>query len=278
MSAPVVLGEVIYPDSDGKSMSDNTLQFDWIAILKWGAEAYFRDDPDVFVAGDHLIYPEEGHPEIRIAPDVYVAFGRPKGYRGSYRVFQESGLFPQVIFEVWSPNNTLAEMEEKRKFYEKYGAEEYYLVFPETPADAQGWRRVGDRLDQIPEMNGFVSPRLGFRFVLEGGDLTVYGPDNRSLLRPDEVAAELTTERERGDRENQRAEQEKQRAEQEKQRAENEKQRAENEKQRAEQQKHLAEQATQRAEQATQRAEQEKQRAEKLAAKLRELGVDPDAS
>ena len=59
------------------------------------------------------------------------------------------------------------------------------------------------------------------------------------------------------------AEQEKQRAEQEKQRAEQEKQRAEQEKQRAEQEK--------------QRAEQEKQRAEKLAAKLRDLGVDPNS-
>jgi Uma2 family endonuclease len=38
-----------------------------------------------------------------------------------------------------------------------------------------------------------------------------------------------------------------------------------------------AEQEKQRAEQEKQRAEQEKQRAERLAAKLRELGVDPDA-
>ncbi|MBC5797813.1 Uma2 family endonuclease [Sphaerospermopsis sp. LEGE 00249] len=58
------------------------------------------------------------------------------------------------------------------------------------------------------------------------------------------------------------AEQERQRAEQEKQRAEQEKQRAEQEKQRAEQEK--------------QRAEQEKQRADKLAAKLRQLGIELD--
>ncbi|MGB5898049.1 MAG: hypothetical protein WBG66_07605 [Geitlerinemataceae cyanobacterium] len=37
-----------------------------------------------------------------------------------------------------------------------------------------------------------------------------------------------------------------------------------------------AQQERQRAEQECQRAEQEKQRAEVLAAKLRELGVDPD--
>jgi uncharacterized membrane protein len=39
-----------------------------------------------------------------------------------------------------------------------------------------------------------------------------------------------------------------------------------------------AEQEHQRAEQEHQRAEQEHQRAERLAAKLRELGIDPDLS
>jgi uncharacterized membrane protein len=44
----------------------------------------------------------------------------------------------------------------------------------------------------------------------------------------------------------------------------------------AEQERQRAEQEHQRAEQERQRAEQERQRAETLAAKLRELGVDPD--
>jgi hypothetical protein len=35
---------VHYPDSDGEPMSDNTIQFDWISILKWNAEVYFRND------------------------------------------------------------------------------------------------------------------------------------------------------------------------------------------------------------------------------------------
>src|SRR3954467_1206344 len=38
-----------------------------------------------FVAGDLLSYPVEGDPLIRSAPDVLVVFGRPKGYRGSYK-------------------------------------------------------------------------------------------------------------------------------------------------------------------------------------------------
>jgi Uma2 family endonuclease len=59
--------------------------------------------------------------------------------------------------------------------------------------------------------------------------------------------------------------------------AEQERQRAEQERQRAEQERQRAEQERQRAEQERQRAEQERQRAHILAAKLRELGVDPEA-
>ncbi len=52
--------------------------------------------------------------------------------------------------------------------------------------------------------------------------------------------------------------------------------RAEREKQRAEQETQRAEQEMQRAEQEMQRADQETQRAERMAAKLRELGINPD--
>ncbi|MCS6814310.1 MAG: Uma2 family endonuclease [Cyanobacteria bacterium] len=58
--------------------------------------------------------------------------------------------------------------------------------------------------------------------------------------------------------------------------AEQERQRAEQERQRAEQERQRAEQERQRAEQERQRAEQERQRADILAAKLQELGIDPN--
>ncbi len=84
--APATEPEIVYPDSDGMPMADNTLQFQWIVTIKENLESLFRDRTDVFVAGDNLIYPVKGDNTIRLAPDVYVAFGRPKGHRGSYRV------------------------------------------------------------------------------------------------------------------------------------------------------------------------------------------------
>jgi Uma2 family endonuclease len=188
---------VHYPDSDGEPMADNSVQYRWIATLKWSAEAQYAADMTVFVAGDHLIYPVEGDAKTRQAPDVYVAFGRPKRDRGSYKVFEEDGVFPQVVIEVWSPNNRYDQMRKKFDFYERYGAEEYYIVYPDFPSFAEGWRRDGDRLIEIADLTGWVSPRLGWRFQLDTGELAVFGPDGRKLRDPATIARELDAERDR---------------------------------------------------------------------------------
>src|SRR6266542_1827009 len=119
-----VTKQVVYPDSDGKPMADNTKQLRWIRTILDVLDAVFHDRPDVFVAGNNLIYPKQGDPKVRQAPDAYVAFGRPKGDRGSYKVWEEGGIFPQVVFEVLSPGNRPGEMARKLLFYERYGAEE----------------------------------------------------------------------------------------------------------------------------------------------------------
>src|SRR5271170_3739299 len=118
---------VVYPDNDGNPIAENTLQFEWIVTIKGGIDTVYRDDPDVFVAGDLLWYPVEGDPKTRAAPDTMVAFGRPKGYRGSYKQWEEGGIAPQVVFEVLSPGNRPDEMLAKFRFYERFGVEEYYI-------------------------------------------------------------------------------------------------------------------------------------------------------
>jgi Uma2 family endonuclease len=122
---------VICPDNDGRPMSDNTLQFSWIVKVKENLEILFADNLDVFVAGDLLWYPVEGSNTTKRAPDAMVAFGRPKGYRGSYMQSIEDDIAPQIVFETLSPGNRLAEMTAKFEFYNKYGVEEYYIYDPD---------------------------------------------------------------------------------------------------------------------------------------------------
>src|SRR5690349_9592651 len=139
---PVATQEIEYPDSDGKPMADDTKQFRWIVTIEGGLDAQYRDDPNVFVAGDLLWYPIEG---------------RPKGDRGSYQQWREGGMAPQVVFEVLSPGNTLPEMLEKLRFYERYGVEEFYIYDPDRGA-LSGWVGGNGELSAIETMSGWVSP------------------------------------------------------------------------------------------------------------------------
>jgi Uma2 family endonuclease len=253
--------EVLYPDCDGNPMSDNTEQFRWIVILKENLEILFAAVMDVFVAGDLLWYPVEGDSTTRLAPDVMVAFGRPKGRRGSYQQWKEDNVAPQVAFEIMSPNNTQKEMAAKRLFYETYGVEEFYIYDPDR-LRLTGWVRQGGQLMAIANMEGWVSPLLGIRFSQAKGDLEVYRPDGQRFLSSVELDAQAQQERDRAERERDRAEQANQRAEQERQRAEQANQRAE--------------QANQEAAQSIQAAEVERANFERLAAYLRSIGVDPN--
>lgn len=209
---PTTQTEIVYPDSDGRPMADNTLQFRWIVTVQGGLDALFADRPDVFVAGDLLWYPVEGRPDIRAAPDAMVVFGRPKGDRGSYRQWEEEGIAPQVVFEILSPGNTVSEMLRKLRFYERYGVQEYYLYDPDH-GELSGWQRQGDRLEEIADMRGWVSPLLGIRFELENGELGLYKPNGERFVSFVELSAQLDAERQRAEQERQRAEQERQRAE-----------------------------------------------------------------
>ena len=69
------------------------------------------------------------------------------------------------------PTNPLAEMIRKFRFYERYGVEEYY-VYDLDKGELSGWQRKGEKLEEIEQMMGWVSPRLGVRFEWEKGELS----------------------------------------------------------------------------------------------------------
>ena len=172
----------LYPESDGKPLSDNTIQFRLITTIQGGIDALFAANPNVFVAGDLLWYPEEAVEGVSQsqAPDVMVVFGRPKGDRRSYKQFLEENIAPQVIFEILSKSNTSKEMLAKFNFYERHNVEEYYLYDPAKNA-LKGWLKQGKNLTPIDTIEGWISPRLGCRFETAKGSLELYRPDGQRM-------------------------------------------------------------------------------------------------
>ena len=194
--------DIIYPESDGEPMADNTKQFDWIVKIKENIESLYASNLDVFVAGNLLWYPIEGANNIKCAPDVMVAIGRPKGYRSSYMQWEEEGITPQVVFEIWSPSNTHAQLIEKFLFYLDYGVKEYYLYDPDQN-ELSGWQREGERLTPIKELDGWVSPQLKIKFELKPETIEIYHPDGTPFHTYTEVSEEnkqLKEQRQRADR------------------------------------------------------------------------------
>ena len=173
--------EIVYPESDGLPLSDNTKQFRWIMTIQGGLDAAFLDDPNVFVAGNLLWYPVEGDNKTRTAPDIFVALGRPKGDRGSYQQWLEGSIAPQVTFEIVSPGNTAGILTRKFNFYDQYGVEEYYLYDPDY-VTLDGWQRKNGRLTEIHRIDGWVSPLLGIKFDLAGDELRILGPDGQPFV------------------------------------------------------------------------------------------------
>ena len=126
--------ELIYPDSDGEPMGDNSHQIDlMITLYQWLADRFAGRD-DVAVHTNLIWYPVEGRPDLCRAPDVMVVFGRPPGRRGSYKQWEEANTAPQVVFEIYAPGNRPTDLLDKFFFYDRFGVEEYYFFDPDAPA------------------------------------------------------------------------------------------------------------------------------------------------
>ena len=210
--------DVLFPDSDGKPMADNTEQYRWIVMIKENLEILFAAEDNVFIAADLLWYPVRSKIISPTAPDVMVIFGRPKGKRRSYRQWNEQNIPPQVVFEILSASNDADEMSRKLEFNNTYGVEEYYIYDPES-FQLDGWLRQDGNLNKLWDMDGWVSPRLGIRFDTGQGELVIYRPDGQKFLTSVELEQRVQQESQRAARAELLLKQERQRSVAERQRA-----------------------------------------------------------
>lgn len=182
--------DVLYPDSDGKPMAENTLQYQWIVRIASNLKHLLKDQT-AFVAGDLFWYPVKVAvgPAPCQSPDVLVVLGRPNGDRGSYKQWQEDNIAPQVVFEILSPGNTTQEMNAKEEFYITHGVLEYYVYNPDS---YEFWGLVRTSAAQammpvFPLKMPWVSPLLGIRFELFEDGLAIFYPNGDIFQDPVDV-------------------------------------------------------------------------------------------
>ena len=206
--------EVDYPSYDGIPMADNTDQAEAIVNAFHTVRAYFWEREDVFVAVNLLLYYREGDNETRVTPDVMVAFGRPKGYRGSYKIWEEGNHPPDWVLEVASEGTVKVDVEVKPGTYAEIGVREYWQYDPTgglLDQRLQGWRLSGLEYTALPQVRvagaeiAIYSEVLGLRLEFDGKDLRFWDPVGKRYLHTPLESEEARLEEAQGRREAEQA-------------------------------------------------------------------------
>jgi Uma2 family endonuclease len=193
--------KIEYPESDGKPMAETDIHINALIYLREALKDYFRDEPQVYVAGNMLLYYEEGDPLALVAPDVFVVKGISKKERRIYKLWEE-GRAPNVVIEISSRLTRLEDLGNKRVLYAMLGVQEYFLFDPlveylEPPL--QGFRLIAGDYERLePAQDGSLfSQVLGLTLRREDELLRLINPStHQSLLTPAEAHQQARAEAE----------------------------------------------------------------------------------
>src|SRR5262245_28054280 len=191
---------IIYPESDGQPMAETDKHRDLMNALIEALKGHFANDPQVYVSGNLLLYYVKGKPAKRVAPDVFVVRGVPKGDRRIYKLWEE-GAPPGIVIEISSRQTWREDWYTKLRLYEKLGVQEYFIFDPEydyLPDPLIGWRLEEGEYAPVEVVEGKVmSEVLGLELVDTGETLRLLNPQTGQYLQtPTEAMAEVARLRE----------------------------------------------------------------------------------
>ncbi len=170
--------EVEYPESDGKPMAETDVHRDLMAGLIDALKWRYRDDPQIYVSGNLLLYYVEGDPTKSKAPDVFVVKGVEKRLRRIYKLWEE-GVAPCAVIELTSKSTRREDQKGKFELYARWGVREYFLFDPLNeylrPA-LQGYRlrRGGYEVIRADELGRLESKELGVWLERDGTRLRLW--------------------------------------------------------------------------------------------------------
>ena len=236
---------VIFPPGDLYSDEpplETELHLRQIILLFKCLEWLWRDRNDFYAAGNLTIYysPHQRKSEDFRGPDFFVVLETERKVRKSWVVWEEDGKYPHVIVEILSESTANTDKEFKKKLYQDTFRTPDYFWFDPYTLEFAGFHLLDGQYEPLePNEKGYLwSRQLGLYLGIHQGLLRFFTPEAELVPTPEETAesAQQQVESER-------------------------------------QQKEIAQQ---QAESERQQKEIAQQQAEKLAAKLRELNIDPD--
>jgi Uma2 family endonuclease len=195
-----------YPTTDHKPMAETDLHRRLMNELIVTLQAFYADDPRIYVSGNLLLFYEEGNRRKHISPDVFVVWGVPKHERPNYLLWEE-GHAPHFVIELTSSSTRRNDTGKKMRLYrDVLKVREYFLFDPNgdyLKPSMQGWRLVKGAYQEIRPVAGRL-PSLTTRLHLErdGTELRLWNPETRAWLpTPRECVAEAEQAREEAESE-----------------------------------------------------------------------------
>lgn len=183
---------IYYPESDGQPMGETDIHIQLMIDLRSALQNHFRDERNVYVGSNMLLYYIEGNPKKSLAPDVFVVRGIVKEPRRIYKLWEE-GRPPGIVIELSSRKTWREDLHVKWRLYEQLGVKEYFIFDPEydyLPEPLVGYRLKNNQYVAMEIEGGRArSDVLGMELVDTGETLRLRDlKTNKFLLTPMEEA------------------------------------------------------------------------------------------
>jgi Uma2 family endonuclease len=253
MTALDMIPDVTYLPTDlwsDEPPLESDLHLQQIIILLSCLELLWRERSDYYASGNLTIYYNAEQLKKRdfCGPDFFVVLDTEKRPRKSWVVWGEQGKYPDVIVEILSDSTANIDCNNKKILYQNTFRTPNYFWFDPNTLELQGFRLIEGQYQAIsPNEQGYLwSEQLGLYLGIFDRKLRYFTADGQLVPTPQEAELEQRQAKEQALLEKEQAFLEK-------------------------------EQALLEKEQAFLEKERERQAKEKLAQKLRELGIDPDA-
>jgi Uma2 family endonuclease len=233
--------ETFYPSSDGKPLAETYVHLYAILITLEVLRQYLEGQQATVLSNQFLYY-SEGFPKLRIAPDIMVIFNVTPGGRDNYKTWEERQV-PAVIFEMTSEGTKDQDQVFKKTLYSQLGVQEYWLFDPKgewIEEKLKGYRLHKPEEEDLEAIYEVISDRRSQPLQLRlevDGQLIAFYREDTGEKLL--IPSELATA--------------------------------------LKQEAQRRQEAEAQVEQARQRAEQAEAQVKQLKARLREMGVDPDA-
>ena len=239
------LEEIEFPPGDLESKEpplESELHLRQILLLIQMLEYLWQDRQDFYAFGNLTIYysPEQKKTENFRGPDFFVVLNTERKPRKSWVVWEEGGKYPNVIIELLSKSTANVDRTNKKEIYQDiFRTPEYFWFSPETLEFKGFGLTLGQYQDLQPNEQGFLwSEQLQLFLGVYEQKLRFFTPERVLVPTPEESAK--TAE------------------------------------QRASEAEETSRKTQEELEAERQQRQAEQQRNERLAAKLRELNIDPD--